>query len=278
MPSKLVAFLLGALLLPASHASEQETKARPENLAAVNIQSVSSSPRGIAVGLIGRDIQVLVVDVQKRDPKTPKAIDVAMGLDITDIPRNLQDHENGSATINLPIIVEKDPNTQYTLALWAKSVADEHMNWVQDSRPFQGYARPPVDTFKLDFGKDALTISVENPNESPKISKLKAEWQVAKRTVASMDNTSTDPSVPLKYSSLGQTGASKDIPSLILTLEDMGTHEVREARVKLAVASDPSLQAKVDQAKQTGQQGKKKFSWQDLAKTGIGAILTYFFP
>jgi hypothetical protein len=63
------------------------------------------------------------------------------------------------------------------------------------------------------------------------------------------------------------------------TLEDSTIHQIQEARVTVEVNTTPAVKGQVDQLnKQTDQDKstKTKFSWGDLAKTGVSALLKYF--
>jgi|HubBroStandDraft_5_1064220.scaffolds.fasta_scaffold57927_2 hypothetical protein len=265
---------LSAQAIGQSPATTKANPPKPQNLSTFNIQDVSASPTGISVVIQGQNVQVLSASIDRQDPKTGTNLPVVNSVGIAEVPPEIR-NPTGSAigTAKFPIVVSADPNTQYTLTLWAKSGDDAEMDWgTPQSRIFRGYVRPPSQTFKLEFSADSLNVSVE----TPEIKTVKAEWQLGASTVSTESNTGQNPKVALKYTALGGTGA--ELPGLVLTLEDPKTHEVQESRVTLAVAADPNLKNKVKTAKaDTAQkQSKASFSWQDLAKTGVGALLTYF--
>jgi hypothetical protein len=262
------------LVFTATALGQNKPKTPPPNRSMINIQNLSASATGISVEILGENVQILSASVDKQDPKTGTNLPVVNSVGIADIPPEIR-NQSGSAiaTVKIPIVVSSDPSTQYTLTLWAKSGADEDMEWgAPQTRIFRGYVRPAPQTFKLEFSSDALNVSVETSD----IKTVKAEWQLGKSTVSTESTTAQNPKVALKYSSLGATGS--ELPALVLTLQDPKTQEVQESRVTLAVAADQNLKTKVTQAKaaKPQTQGRASFSWQDLAKTGIGAILTYF--
>lgn len=250
----------------------------PQNQSMINIQSVSTSAAGISVEILGQNVHVLSASVERQDPKVGSNLPVVNSVGIVDIPPEISNSSvQAIGTAKFPIVVSADPNSQYTLTLWAKSSDDPDMDWgTPQQRIFKGYtppARPALKTFKLEFSSDALNVSVDTGLD---IETVKAEWQLGSSTVSTESTTAQNPKVALKYAALGGTGT--ELPSLALTLEDPKTHEVQESRVSLAVAADSNLTKKVKQAKAdpTQKQSKASFSWQDLAKSGVGAILTYF--
>lgn len=250
----------------------------PKNLSTINIQSVTPSATGISVEILGQNVRVLSASIDRQDPKTGSNLPVVNSVGIADIPSEIANPSvQAVGTAKFPIVVSSDPNTQYTFTLWAKSADDPNMDWGNpQTRIFKGYAppvKPTAPTFKLTIGTDALNVSVDTPNL---IETVTAKWQYGNNTVSTESTTGENPSVALKYDSLG--GKSGELPSLVLSLTDPKTGDVQESRVTLAVAADQSLTTKAKQASQENSDKQKKasFSWQDLAKSGISAILKYF--
>jgi hypothetical protein len=265
-----------ALAITPALFGQNKPKSPLQNQSMINIENLSASATGISVEVLGQNVQMLSASIDRQDPKTGTNLPVVNSVGISDIPPAIR-NQTGSAiaAVMIPVVVSSDPSIQYTLTLWAKSTDDEtgSMDWgTPQTRIFKGYTHPKPQTFKLEFSADALNVSVQTSD----IETIKAEWQVGTRTVSTESTTAQDPKVALKYSALGTTG--NELPALVLTLEDPKTHELQESRVTLAIASDQNLKNKVTQAKaaKPQTQGKASFSWQDLAKTGVGAILTYF--
>jgi hypothetical protein len=249
----------------------------PVNKSSINIQSVSGSPKGIVVAILGQNIHVLSASLDRQDPITGNPLPIVTSVGIANIPHEIGNSIGAVGTVTIPLLVDADPNVVYTLTLWAKSEDEEAMEWgTPQSRIFKGYAPEAVESapnFKLEFSSDSLNVSVA----ASEIRTLKAQWQVGDNTVATESTTDTHPAVALKFGAL-QNSAGPQLPTLILSLEDPKSHKVHESKVTLAVKTDQGLTKKVKQAKTepTQKQGKASFSWQDLAKSGVGAILTYF--
>jgi hypothetical protein len=225
------------------------------------------------VKIEGQNVQALLARIEKQ-VETGTYLPVLNSVGIIDIPTELRNPSgSGVGTVKFPVVVSADPKTRYMLSLWAKSGYDNDMEWGNaKTRVFSGYAPPTPQTFKLEFSSAALNVSVDTSD----METVTAQWQLGKRTVATESNTGAPPTVDLKYAALGSTGS--ELPALVLTLENPNTHEIQEARVTLAIAADPSLKTKVTKAttENPDKQSKASFSWQDLAKSGIGALLKYF--
>jgi hypothetical protein len=273
-----VTTVLVVLVCSVVRATSQGAAPTSENLATLTIINATASSTGVNVDVRGSHIASLAASIDKQDASMPTFIHVVRGFDIPNVPDVLRNVSgDASATINLPIVIDPDASARYRLTLFAKSTegpghGPQGPGWITAELLFKGYSRPVPDTFKLEFGPDALNVSVSSSERA----KLKAQWQVGENTVESIDSTGENPKVSLKFSSLGQ-GQKTELPTLILTLEKQG--KVEEARILLAVAADQTLSTKVQKFKDTTsakQQDKANFSWKELASSGIGAILKYF--
>ncbi|SRR6266478_3110598 len=262
----------------AQNPPSQPKQTAPLNASSINIQNASGSAKGISVTLLGQNVRVLSASLDRQDPVVGTPLPVVNSVGIVNIPPEISNPSvQGVGAVTFPILVDSDPNVVYTLTLWAKSADDPNMDWgTPQIRIFRGYSPAPVvtaPTFKLEFNSDTLNVSVA----SSEIKTLKAQWQVGDNTIATESTTDTHPTVGLKFAAL-QSASGNQLPSLILSLEDPKTHQAQESRVTLTVKADQNLTQKVKQARTdpAQKQTKASFSWQDLAKSGAGAILTYF--
>lgn len=251
----------------------------PTNLASFEVQNITATATGVNIVMIGSNIGLLDFRIDKQDPNVPNPIPIVSDLTVTQIPDELRHNQDATGTVILPIILNAKVSKRYFLTTFAKSEDISEMDWgsVKNPKAFDGYDTPATPTppvFKLSFAQSAVTVSVS----TDKISNLTAEWHAEGKVVdtASVKN-SQDPSVPLSFGKLTPptAGQPQTLPAIALTLEDVNAHVIQQASIQLSIASDPAVNAKVKQA--TANPNKNtNFSWGDLAKTGIAALLKFF--
>jgi hypothetical protein len=254
----------------------------PKNLASFDVQNITATPSGLKIVIIGSNIGLLDFRIDRQDPNVQNPIPIVSDLSVTQIPDELRHVQEATGTVILPILLDAKTSKRYFLTTFAKSEDITEMDWgtVKNAKAFDGYDAPTAPTppvFKLSFAPDAVTVSVS----TDKPSNLTAEWHAEGKVVdtASVKN-SQDPSVPLSFGKLNPptAGQPQTLPAIALTLEDPNSHVTQQASIQLSVASNQAVTAKVKQqaSANPSNQAKLSFSWSDLAKTGIGALLKFF--
>jgi hypothetical protein len=252
---------------------------KPQNLSHVQIQDVTSTANGVNVVMLASHVAMLYFAIDRPDPNSTTTIEVISGLTVNKVPEEIRGDYDATGTVTLPILLDPKLSSSYVLTTWAKSENNEDMDWgtYAGPRKFDAYMTPktpPPPVFKLEFGPKDLTVSADTGD---KIAKLSAVWQAGDKVVDSASTTKPNPSVPLSFDNLKSSATGQNFPALALSLEDQTTHETQQASIQLAVASSQAVSSKVSNATNNpAQQSKTKFSWADLASTGIGAILKYF--
>lgn len=256
----------------------------PKNLASFDVLNITATASGLKIVIIGSNIGLLDFRIDRQDPNVTNPIPIVSDLTVTQIPDELRHVQDATGTVILPILLDAKTSKRYFLTTFAKSEDITEMDWgsVKNPKAFDGYDAPmppPPPVFKLAFATDAVTVSVS----TDKPSNLTAEWHAEGKVVdtASVKN-SQDPSVPLSFTKLTPptAGQPQTLPAIALTLEDPNGHVTQQASIQLSVASNAAVTAKVKQqaSANPSNQAKASFSWSDLAKTGIGALLKFFMP
>lgn len=271
----LATLIVFGLSIQAQTATGQKPK--PTNNAQLSIQSVIPSQEGISISMTAGNVDLLYVQLDKQNPGTGSWVPVVPWTQVVLTNELKNTTEPTQGTILVPIVVEPNPSLFYRVTLDTKSEDSTEMDWnISIPMTFHGYESTVSQTFNLKFASDALTVSAVTKD----VVTLTAEWQIQGETVVSSRESVQRQSPQLQLSFAALQSAKGSTPSLILTLEDAATHRKQEARITIAVSSTSDLKQKVSNAANGGSNGgsndKKVFSWKDLAKTGVGAMLQYF--
>jgi hypothetical protein len=258
----------------------------------VRIDSLIATPNGIKAHLTGQNTRDLSFSIEKKDKGTGNFVPWIKGVTLS-APPNLGNSYLLSDDISIPVLVAADPTEEYRLYVFGSATIDEKAAWVTDNMPspiMRGYSPNITDTIKLEFTSDELIISALTSN----IAKLTAIWCIpgpAENTPIGVQATETDrnPNLGLPFAILDQArkkaatqaaSAPVSTPAFQISLEDMTTGIKQQALITLSV-NVGQQQAKVNAVKgesdpNTPISKKTKFSWGDLLKTGVSAILKYF--
>lgn len=239
-------------------------------------------PDGIKVKITGKNIQLVNFQIKKFDKESQDFEVYAYSIQCL-TPEKFRTSDMSTYIFPLPIIIAADPEARYKI--WASaSPTLESNQWVEAPKEmeFYGFSSKVADTIDLNFTPEQLTISAVTNN----IAVLRAGWSIPgtpenTKTILEESRTMQNPSLPLKFAALGQPSGRQG-PALQISLEDPTRGIVQQALITLSVSvgSNTSLRSDVQTASQEpptiSPQKSKKFSWIDLAKTGISAILKYF--
>lgn len=247
----------------------------------VNILTVTPGTMGLDVNLQIAGTGFLGVEVLKLNESTGQFVSVIDGAFIP-VPGDLRMTATPvGGHLIFPILVP-DKNAKYRARLMAKTADVQTENFVY-SNPivFAGFdpspAKPALTSISLQLGTDRLTISAKT---SDKVT-LQAGWQMANDAApigVQVKQNVQNPSVDLMYSFLPTT--SQSFPAIDVALLDEKGAVMEEAKLALTVKVDKATATKVNAVKSQPDNSSKsastKFSWSELAKTGIAAVLKYF--
>lgn len=236
--------------------------------------------QGLVISLQLTDVGFLGAEIYKQNKSTGGFVSF---IDGTFIPvpsdyRNTSTSVGGQVTF--PVLVP-DQTAVYRVRLMAKTADDPKENYIF-SNPilFSGYdpnpLKPPLIPLALQFASDKLTISAKTDNKV----KLTAGWQLQSAAApigVQVTQTVQNPSVDLLYSSLS---SSSQFPAIDLALDDEQGVQIEHAKLAFTVKVDQATSAKVNSVKNepvsSNKSSSTKFSWGDLAKTGVAALLKFF--
>jgi hypothetical protein len=243
----------------------------------LNIDSVIATPSGIRARITGENIQEFSFNVDRLDKTTGNFLVYIYSIEVpaTDAFRG---SNAASDDVNIPIIVAADSSVTYQIHAWGSPSLDKVV-WTEAPAPklFQGYSTTVTDSIGLDFSASKLTISAKTTTPVT----LKAGWQVSDGQIDMQASERVqNPSLPIDFSNL-KSPSGKGLPALRISLEDPNRGIIQEARITLSVtvAGDKTTKDQVQaiQAQPSSNQSNNtKFSWKQLAQTGLGAIIKYF--
>jgi hypothetical protein len=247
------------------------------------IRNVKAGAHGLAVEVLLARVGYIGAFVDKQNKGTGNWLTVVDTITLP-LPAELNGTtDNVDGNILFPLVMPgKDES--YRLTLFVKERRDDAASAFVYSTPltFAGYdaptAKPISNSINLEFSQDSLTISAKTDDKMI----LKAAWQVS-GTDASFGLQATqnmqNPKVQLSYGALPKN-ASGGFPAMDIGLFDQSGAPLQEAKIAVSVVADKSVTDKVnsvkDQSSTSSKSNSTKFSWSDLAKTGLGAVMKYF--
>jgi hypothetical protein len=268
------------------------TNAADTASATIDIRDAKATSEGIQATVILSHADVYYAEVQLLDNDTGEWGPYVTTL-AQPVPGPLANtNTNKSGTLTIPILTPGGSTEKYRLTLYVSTRTEAGPNTHRgfftntqtaftSSTPlrFDGLSltQPPVSQLtpiSLKFNSDKLTVAAK----TGEVASLSAAWQVPGNSnpvgMQAMQNHQ-DPTVDLMYADLGVPAANAQDPSLPeikITLQDKGN--TQETIVSIAV--NVTQQVKAAKKSAQAQPGKAKFSWSDLAKTGVAGLLTYF--
>ena len=176
--------------------------------------------------------------------------------------------------LQYPLVLPGKDET-YRLTLYGRARREDTGSASVYSTPqtFMGFdppaQKPITNSINLQFSQGDLIISAKTDEKVT----LKAAWQVGGSDqpyglIAS--ENSPNPSIKLSYGALPPS-ANGSFPAMDIGLFDEHDVRIQEAKIAVSVTTDKSTKAKI--SKPTS---NTKFSWSELAKTGLGAVMQYF--
>jgi hypothetical protein len=263
---------------------------------------IIAQPTCILVPITLRHAKGLYYQVLEKDPRTGwvspspstmKPVSLSVGSEYINTQGDV------STTITAPFKPAPDPGSgasePYQLVLTAQSEAGDKYGDTAAPRVFHGYPPNIADNITVTVMGDGLQISANVKQvfgRSDRQAQLLAKWTAGTdpQEFTGLARSAT-PSIKLPFASMGTSGTQNGLPTLYISLNDPVYGIKEEADIKLVVdpkSTDPKDTAKksaavksdIQQAQQTGNDtgsaSNPKFSWKDLAKTGLGALIKYF--
>jgi hypothetical protein len=271
--------LLTLVSLPPTYAQTASTP-----IATVNLRDAKATPEGILASVTLSHADVFYAQVQQLDQGTgnwntylstaPQAVPTPLA--------NTDQEKAGSLTI--PVLTP-DGKQRYRLILFVSPIAQPNAasaanrfgfaaaSYTNSSpAPFDGWSPGSLQPVSLRFNSDSLTVSAKTKS----LATLTAGWQIESQNnpvgIQEQQNHQ-DPSVELKYADLSTSSSPSSLPAINIKLQD-GSGNSQETILTISVNVSQQLKSGTPAAK--AQPNKAKFSWSDLAKTGIAGLLTYF--
>ncbi len=237
------------------------------------IKTVKAGSNGLNVNVVLARVGYMGAFIDKQNRETGNFVNVVDSI-VVPLPAELnQSSDNVQGDILFPLVMIGKDQT-YRLTLYVKTRRDDATSAYVYSTPltFSGYdnsTKPIANAINLQFSQDGLTISAKTDDKVT----LKASWQVSGsdssfglQAVQNMQN----PKVQLSYGELPKSAAG-GFPTMDIGLFDQNGSPLQEAKIAVAVTASKDVTSKVSSANSS-----TKFSWSDLAKTGLGAVMKYF--
>jgi hypothetical protein len=250
--------------------------------ALIIIRNVKPSARGLDVDVQMTHVGFMGASVEKQDKTTGNWTSVIDAMYLP-VPNDLKLTETAvGGTVLLPLVLPGKDQT-YRLSFFSKNNQDETADFANaNPLTFSGYdaptPKPIANSINLEFSTDSLTISAKTDDKVI----LRASWQVTgSDTPYGLQATTNmqNPKVQLNYGALPKS-SSGAFPAMDIGLFDESGSALQEAKIAVAVAANKTVTDKVkavkDQPAASAKSTSTKFSWTDLAKTGIGALMKYF--
>jgi hypothetical protein len=250
----------------------------------VTVLGATPGPKGLDLDVQLTNVGFLGAEVDSQNKSTGSWIPVVNDIFVP-LPTELKNSPQPvGGHLILPLLVP-DKNVQYRVLVSVK-VMDDVKYYATDfinsnTVLFNGYdpnpPKPPLNSIGVQFGLEKLTIAVKTDNKVT----LQASWQiegssgpVGVQVTQNMQN----PSVDLPYAAI--QNSAKGFPAMDLILKDEHGANLQEAKLAFTVQVDKTTSDKVNAVKSqpvsSSQSSSTKFSWGDLAKTGVAAIMKYF--
>lgn len=275
---------LYCVLLTFTSLSTTNAQTASAPIATVNLRDAKATPEGIVATVTLGHADVYYAQVQLLDQGTgnwntylstaPQPVPTPIG--------NTSQEKAGTLTI--PVLTP-DSKQRYRLILFVSPVGDSNTigassrfglgapSYTNSSpAPFDGWSPGSLQPISLRFNSDSLTVSAKTKN----LATLTAGWQIESQNnpvgIQEQQNHQ-DPSVDLKYADLSTSSSPSSLPAISVKLQDGGGSSQETV---LTISVNVTQQLKSTKQSAQAQPSKAKFSWSDLAKTGIAGLLTYF--
>jgi hypothetical protein len=244
------------------------------------LTSAEASNSGLKLVVQAARVGVIGVQIERQDNMTGSWVILVDGIEFP-VPSNLKDAiEPVGSSFVAPLLLPGTDNS-YRALVYGKVRADDPRDWKYSNalvlHGFDNVPKPITNSIQLEFSDQSLTISTETDEKVV----LKASWHVGGHTGIGLQATSEmqNPKVDLSYGSLPKE-PSGTFPAIDIALLDESGHTLQEAKVAVNVASTQAVKSRVtsvkDQPNDSKQSQNTKFSWSELAKTGLGALAKFF--
>jgi hypothetical protein len=247
----------------------------------ITLIDAKASAAGLKVDIQAVHLGFMGVQVEVLEKGTGTWISMIDGIYIK-VPTELRDtSDEVEGSLNVPLLMVGS-DTKYRLIVFGKtSSSDQRENVYSNLKTFDGFdnvLKPIANSIDLQFAQDSLTIATKTDDKVV----LKASWQIpgAQGPVGLEATTNVqNPKVALSYAALPKD-SSGGFPALDIGLYDQNGNRLQEAKIAVSVAANKPVSDKINSVKNepttSGRSSSTKFSWADLAKTGLGALMKYF--
>ena len=271
--------LLNLALHPATHAQTASTP-----IATVNLKDAKATSEGILASVMFSHADIFYAQVELLDQGSGNW-NTYLRTAPQPVPTPLANTDQEKAgNLTIPVLTP-DSKQRYRLILFVSPIAEPNTasaasrfglgaaSYTNSSRvPFDGWSPGSLLPISLRFNSDSLTVSAKTKN----LATLTAGWQIESQNnpvgIQEQQNHQ-DPSVELKYADLSTSSSPSSLPAISIKLQD-GTGNSQESILTISVNLTQQVKSTTKSA--AAQPDKAKFSWSELAKTGIKGLLTYF--
>jgi hypothetical protein len=247
----------------------------------ITLMTVKATAAGLNVELQAAHLGEMGIQVDKQNKVTGTWVPYVETIYMP-IPADIKDtSEPVGGSLVVPLLM---PGAEvfYRVLVVGKSKPTDPRDWTNSNLTtcygFDIAQKPIANSIELQFSEDTLTISTKTDDKVV----LKASWQVGSggtpyglQATANMQN----PAVSLNYGALPKD-TSGGFPVMDIGLFDENGTRLQEAKIAVKVASTKPVANKVDSVKNdpvtSSKSSSTKFSWSELAKTGLGALMKYF--
>jgi hypothetical protein len=284
----LVFFCVPSLVMAQASTTKQRVQS-PAELGPepkIIVTDAKATTAGISVGIQAQNLGTMGFWFERKDKSSGEWIQIIDSLQIK-VPGDLRDSAQlVSASVVAPVLLP-DKSTDYRVGVFGKAKADDPRDWTYSNLLlFQGFDNVPksiANSIELQFSDQSLKISTETDEKVV----LKASWHVGGHTGFGFQVTSEmeNPYVELNYAAIPKE-SSGQFPAIDIALSDQSGHTLQEAKIAVKVVAtqtQPSAQTvatKVANVKNqpvdSNQAKNTKFSWSELARTGLGALMKFF--